>query len=93
MPEVGKRIRALRVERRINASELARRAGIGRATLWRVEADPECDPTLSTLVKIADALGVPVTALLDNGAPPAPFQAPSRPRWIDRLRQRFNNRL
>jgi transcriptional regulator with XRE-family HTH domain len=56
-------IRNLRSERRMNASDLAARAGIAKATLWQIEQG-QVSPTLRTLEKIARALGCEVTDLI-----------------------------
>jgi XRE family transcriptional regulator, regulator of sulfur utilization len=65
---VGSRVRALREERGISLSELARRATVGKATLSGLEAGTR-NPTLETLQSVAAALDLPLTALL--GAPGA----------------------
>ncbi|PZG11986.1 helix-turn-helix domain-containing protein [Nonomuraea aridisoli] len=66
---VGDRLRRLRQARGVSLSELARRAGIGKATLSEVETGA-CNATLETLWAITAQLGVPIGALLD--APPEP---------------------
>ncbi|WP_073257753.1 helix-turn-helix domain-containing protein [Cryptosporangium aurantiacum] len=60
---VGRRIRALREERGISLSALARRAGIGKATLSGLETGVR-NPTLETLYAVTGQLGVPLAALL-----------------------------
>ncbi|MEV4692083.1 helix-turn-helix transcriptional regulator [Micromonospora echinospora] len=69
--EVGRRIRALRAERGISLSELARLAGVGKATLSGLENGVR-NPRLETLYAITAQLGVPLTAVLS-----APEQAPT----------------
>ena len=61
--ETGRRIRRLRGERGLSLSELARRAGIGKATLSGLETGVR-NPTAGTLYAIAGQLGVPLAALL-----------------------------
>jgi transcriptional regulator with XRE-family HTH domain len=61
--EVGGRVRALREERGISLSELARRASVGKATLSGLETGSR-NPTLETLQSVAAALDLPLTALL-----------------------------
>jgi len=63
--QVGPRVRALRTERGMSLSELARRAGIGKATLSGLEAGTR-NPTLDTLHSVAAALGTPLTALVEG---------------------------
>ncbi|NMO00762.1 helix-turn-helix transcriptional regulator [Gordonia sp. TBRC 11910] len=60
---VAHRVAALRAERGLSLSELARRAGIGKGSLSELEAGQR-NPTLDTLYAIAGQLGVPLTALL-----------------------------
>jgi|HubBroStandDraft_6_1064221.scaffolds.fasta_scaffold203828_3 DNA-binding Xre family transcriptional regulator len=50
----------LRAERRslgISLAELRERTGIGRSALSRLENDPEANPTITTLARVAEALG------------------------------------
>ncbi|WP_119731045.1 helix-turn-helix domain-containing protein [Thermomonospora amylolytica] len=63
LADVGRRLRALREERGISLSELARRAGVGKATLSGLEAGTR-NPTLETLWAVTAELAVPITALL-----------------------------
>jgi XRE family transcriptional regulator, regulator of sulfur utilization len=68
-PAVGRRLRGLREARGISLSELARTAGVGKATLSGLEHGIR-NPTLETMYAIAAALSVPMSALtLDPGAP------------------------
>lgn len=57
------RIKALRKRKRMSQAALAAAAGISRTYLARLETSRQ-DPTLSTLEKIAKALGVSVKRLL-----------------------------
>ncbi len=57
-------VRGLRAEREaqgLSLADMEARCGITRATLSRLENDPHPNPTLSTLVRIATALGVELT--------------------------------
>lgn len=70
-PTIGRRLRDLREARGISLSELARTAGVGKATLSGLENGTR-NPTLETMYAIAAALGLPMSALtLDPGAPPS----------------------
>jgi transcriptional regulator with XRE-family HTH domain len=60
---VATRIRALRVERDLTQAGLATTAGISREYLTRLEAARQ-NPTLGVLDRIANALKVPLTALV-----------------------------
>lgn len=63
---IGARVAALRAERGLSLSELARRAGVGKATLSGLEAGTR-NPTLETLYAVTSALGLPLTALVGPG--------------------------
>ncbi|WP_327046044.1 XRE family transcriptional regulator [Microbispora sp. NBC_01189] len=68
-PAIGRRLRGLREARGLSLSELARRAGVGKATVSGLEHGTR-NPTLETMYAIAAALSVPMSALtLDAGAP------------------------
>jgi len=68
--EIGRRIRDLRVGRGLTLSELAQRAGVGKATLSGLETGTR-NPTLETLYAITARLDVPLAAVLaDPGGPP-----------------------
>ncbi|WP_433341143.1 helix-turn-helix domain-containing protein [Streptomyces sp. CA-253872] len=61
--EVGARVRASREARGLSLSALARRSGLGKATLSGLEAGTR-NPTLETLYAVTTALGLPLTAVL-----------------------------
>ncbi|MEH1012437.1 helix-turn-helix domain-containing protein [Micromonospora sp. CPCC 206060] len=61
--EIGRRLRALREERSLSLSLLARRAGVGKATLSGLENGTR-NPTLETLWAVTAQLGVPLTAVI-----------------------------
>ncbi|MFD3516690.1 helix-turn-helix domain-containing protein [Streptomyces sp. NPDC058657] len=63
---IGHRIRELRTARGLTLSELALRAGIGKATLSGLEAGTR-NPTLETLYAVTGRLGVPLAELLTEG--------------------------
>ena len=67
--DVGRRIRLLREERGISLSALARRAGVGKATLSGLENGTR-NPTLETLWAITAELGVPLASLLATDTTP-----------------------
>jgi DNA-binding XRE family transcriptional regulator len=60
---VGSRLRELRKAAGLTQAELARRTNIHRPNIARVEAGRHT-PSLDTLARIADAIGVPVTRVL-----------------------------
>jgi transcriptional regulator with XRE-family HTH domain len=59
--EVGSRLRELRQERGMSMRALARASGLSTNALSMIER-ARTSPSVSTLYKIADALGVPITA-------------------------------
>lgn len=61
--KLGARLRALRLEAGLTQAELARRTGIHRPNIARVEAGRHT-PSLETLARIANAIGVSTTHVL-----------------------------
>lgn len=61
--KLGARIRALRLAAGLTQAELARRTGIHRPNIARVEAGRHT-PSLETLARLAQAIGVPTTRVL-----------------------------
>lgn len=64
---VARRVRALREARGWNSAELARRSSVSAPTAFRAEQG-EQEPSLTTLLKLADGFGVSPLALLRDGA-------------------------
>lgn len=62
-PRLGARVRALRLAAGLTQAELARRTGIHRPNIARVEAGRHT-PSLETLARLAAAIGVPTTRVL-----------------------------
>lgn len=57
------KLKRLRTARKLSRYALARRAGISRVYVTKLE-EGRSDPTVGMLAKLAKALGVPVTELL-----------------------------
>jgi transcriptional regulator with XRE-family HTH domain len=57
-------LRKIRVAKGLSQTELAKKAHVSRAYVFRLEAGGS-DPTVGVLQRLAKALGVPVTALLE----------------------------
>jgi transcriptional regulator with XRE-family HTH domain len=64
-PRLGTVIRRLRKTKELSQVELAKRARIARPYLIRLESGQQKNPSLAILKRLAKALGVPVTALLE----------------------------
>lgn len=58
------KIKRLRVDRGMTQKALAKKAGVSREYVARLETGRH-DPSLSTLAKLAKALGVPVARLVE----------------------------
>lgn len=76
--QIGPRVRALREHRGMSAAGLGEASGLSRATITGIERGTRT-PTLDTLVRVADALGLELAALLDDRALPDPTAAPPGP--------------
>jgi len=63
--QIGTRVRAGRAERRWTLDELAARSGVSRRLIVQIE-QADANPSLSTLLKLAAALGVTLTELLTS---------------------------
>ena len=64
--KLGEKVRRLKIERGYGTRELARMADVSEETVQKIESGSNCNPTLATLGKIAGALGVGVTDLLEE---------------------------
>jgi transcriptional regulator with XRE-family HTH domain len=64
---VGRRVRELRTSRGLSARAVAARAGITPAYLSRLEND-KVSPTISTLTRVLQAIGVPVSQVFTADA-------------------------
>jgi transcriptional regulator with XRE-family HTH domain len=67
---VARTLQALRAERGWSLDQLAARSGVSKGVLVALEQG-RSNPNLSTLARIGDAFGVPVTQLVEVGAGPA----------------------
>jgi transcriptional regulator with XRE-family HTH domain len=62
---IGDRLKNLRIRRALTQQELADRAGISTNALNRIELN-KAEPHMSTLRKLAQALGVDPTELIEE---------------------------
>lgn len=68
--DVARRVRAARTQSGLSLEQLSARAGVSKGALVSVEA-ASGNPNLATLVRLADALGTSVTALLEQPSGPS----------------------
>ncbi|OGX18351.1 MAG: hypothetical protein A3K83_06330 [Omnitrophica WOR_2 bacterium RBG_13_44_8b] len=61
---LAQNIRKLRLKKGLSQEKLARSADISNATLVKIEAGVAKEPTITTVTKIADALGVSIDELV-----------------------------
>ncbi len=64
--EVGKRIRKLRLQQKLTLQDIADTCGFTRSLLSKIE-NGKIAPSLGTLSKIAEALGVKSASLIEEG--------------------------
>ena len=62
---LGKRIRQLRHDKGWSQEHLADEAGMHRTYMWGIEQGMR-NPSVRHLVRVADALGVPIKALFED---------------------------
>ncbi len=67
---VARAVRSARRSRGLSLDQLAARAGVSKGALAAVEG-ATANPTLGTLVRLSDALGIPVSALVERTGEPA----------------------
>src|SRR5438270_7025045 len=66
---IGGRVRQRRAERAWTLDELAARSGVSKRMLINIEQG-SANPSIATLLRISDALGVGLPALVDAGCSP-----------------------
>ncbi|HZK54912.1 MAG TPA: helix-turn-helix transcriptional regulator [Desulfosporosinus sp.] len=71
---IGARIRQSRKQKGMTQTKLAENAGISRSYLADVEAD-RYNPSLKTLLELAQALGIAVSCLIEDGLPGSSSEA------------------
>ena len=62
---LGKRIRALRIEKNLSLPDLAEKASVSKGFLSQLENDEDANPSLDSLNKVAKGLGVTLATILD----------------------------
>ena len=66
MKNIGGKIKTLRAEKQITLPELAKRANLSKGLISKIENAEDSNPSLDTLFKIAEELGVSLSSLLDT---------------------------
>jgi transcriptional regulator with XRE-family HTH domain len=66
MVHMGDQVRIWRVRRAMTQTQLAEKAGVGINTIVRIERN-QTEPRPPTIRKLADALGVDPSELVDEG--------------------------
>ena len=61
---IGKRIKELRSKIKISQDQLSKKANIPFSTLVKIEAGYTPNPSMETLIKIADAFGISLDELV-----------------------------
>lgn len=61
---IGQKIRRLRQERELTQEALARKADIPYTTLVKIESDAVKNPSIDTVTKIVDGLGISLDQLI-----------------------------
>ena len=62
---IGENLRRLRTERNLSLGQLAKTSEISKGILSEIEKG-NSNPTINTILKIADGLSIPYTALLEE---------------------------
>jgi transcriptional regulator with XRE-family HTH domain len=66
---VAERVRALRTARKWSLDELASRSGVSKGMVAQIDGG-RTNPSIGTLVRIADAFGVTIAKLVEDTRPP-----------------------
>lgn len=69
---LGRTIRKLRTEKGLTLAQLAELLGLKKAAIHKIEAFPTSNPQLTTLQRLAGALGVSVAQLVTDVLPIPP---------------------
>jgi transcriptional regulator with XRE-family HTH domain len=77
LPALGPNLRRLRSKRGLSLERLARRSGVSRAMLSQIELGQSA-PTINVLWKVARALEVPFSSLIDRATNSAATVLPAR---------------
>jgi transcriptional regulator with XRE-family HTH domain len=84
MEDIGGRVRHRRLDLGMTIEEVAQRAGMAPTLVGYLEGQPTAFG-IDTLIRIADALGTSVNALLGSAQAPSNRRTPGQPRGFERL--------
>ncbi|RCX10451.1 helix-turn-helix protein [Anaerobacterium chartisolvens] len=59
-------IKSIRQQKKLSQVDLAESTGLSAAYIHELEKGKKTNPTIDTLIKISQALGVPITALFKD---------------------------
>ncbi|MDX6584501.1 MAG: hypothetical protein QOI10_3685 [Solirubrobacterales bacterium] len=76
---IGPKVRALRLERGLSLQQLAHAADVSAAAVHKVERG-DMVPTITTLLKLADALQTPIRHFVETGSADEPLAVHTR--WV-----------
>jgi len=82
---IGERIRVLRLGKGWSISELAEKANVAKSYISNIERDIQKNPSIHMLEKVADALEVPVDAILHK--PEIRPKEPLSDEWLELVRE------
>ncbi|MFL4480447.1 helix-turn-helix domain-containing protein [Paeniglutamicibacter sp. ORCA_105] len=80
---VSRNIQRIRTERELSLGELARRAGVSKQTLSKIEQG-QGNPTIGTLEEVARALSVRISGLLTEWGSPVLMRRDGEGEWSPR---------
>jgi DNA-binding XRE family transcriptional regulator len=60
---MANKLKEMRYKRMMSMSELARKSGVCRSTIWKIETQPDNSPNERTMIALAKALNMPVTKI------------------------------
>jgi transcriptional regulator with XRE-family HTH domain len=75
--EIGEKVKALRVTSRITLNELSKKSGVSKSLLSQIERNISV-PTVTTLQKIANAFGIPISRMFSENDDVAATLSPDK---------------
>lgn len=75
--EIGEKVKTLRLANRITLNELSQKSGVSKSLLSQIERNISV-PTVTTLQKIANAFGIPISGMFSENKQVARTTSPNR---------------